>query len=193
MGDGSISELSECKRDHSRGMRQLQKIATCAMTIHVRVADSAEEWQQALAVLYRVYVGEGYTTAERAAPSQRREVLEPEGTFLVAINESGSVIGATLFLLEDSVMKQLARPGEREFRMLAVDPAARGSGAGAVLVQTCIDRAKEEGASGLVLWTQPTMLAAHRLYERLGFMRTPERDEDDPRGFKRLVYLRSFG
>ena len=163
------------------------------MSTQVRVAVTAEEWQQALAVLHRVYVGEGYTTAQRAAPSQRREVLEPEGDLLVALNESGSVIGATLFLHEESTMKQLAQPGEREFRMLAVDPAARGSGTGALLVKACIDRAKEDGASGLVLWTQPTMLAAQRLYERSGFTRASERDEDDPRGFKRLVYLCSFG
>jgi hypothetical protein len=36
------------------------------------------------------------------------------------------------------------------------------------------------------------MHAAHRLYERLGFVRAPERDVADPRGFTRLVYVRSF-
>ncbi|MER6536894.1 hypothetical protein ABT215_24450, partial [Streptomyces sp900105755] len=32
------------------------------------------------------------------------------------------------------------------------------------------------GCTAVVLSTQPTMHTAHRLYERLGFVRTPDRD-----------------
>lgn len=161
------------------------------MDYHIIEARTATQWAQACGVLKRVYVDEGYTDADRAAHMQRREHLEPEGVFLLAVRDGDDeVVGATLYLHEDSALRQLAMPGEREFRMLAVHPDARGAGVGAALVRACMLRAAEDDAIGLVLWTQPTMLAAQRLYERLGFERDPVRDVLDPRGFTRLVYVR---
>jgi ribosomal protein S18 acetylase RimI-like enzyme len=44
-------------------------------------------------------------------------------------------------------------------------------------VRACADRARALGGRDrLVLSTQPAMRAAHRLYERLGFVRAPHRD-----------------
>ncbi|MCZ9344350.1 GNAT family N-acetyltransferase, partial [Streptomyces sp. TRM76130] len=52
-----------------------------------------------------------------------------------------------------------------------------GRGVGEALVRACVDRARGvDGCARLILSTQETMHAAHRLYERLGFVRTPERD-----------------
>ena len=74
-------------------------------------------------------------------------------------------------------MADIARSGEAEIRMLAVDRAGRGRGAGEALVRACVDRARgTEGCVRIVLSTQRTMHGAHRIYERLGFVRTPERD-----------------
>jgi ribosomal protein S18 acetylase RimI-like enzyme len=39
-----------------------------------------------------------------------------------------------------------------------------------------LDRARAAGTATVVLSTDPRMAAAHRLYERLGFSRLPERD-----------------
>ncbi len=71
---------------------------------------------------------------------------------------------------------EIAREGELEFRMLAVDPPARGRGVGATLVAAVIERACELGASRVVLSSQARMRAAHRVYQRFGFVRLPERD-----------------
>jgi GNAT superfamily N-acetyltransferase len=98
-----------------------------------------------------------------------------------------------LFLHERSALTQIARTGEREFRVLGVSARARGGGVGAALVNACIERSCAEHARALVLWTQPTMHAAHRLYEKLGFVRDPSRDVPDARGFTRMVYVRTFG
>src|SRR5262245_40852781 len=136
------------------------------MTFTIRAAATDEEWQEAMAVVHRVYVGEGHSSAERSAELFRREVLEPEGEALIAVNGAGSVLGATIFLHERSPLQQVALSGEREFRLLAVRPEARGTGVGAALVQACIDRARAARATGLVLWTRPSMQAAQRLYER---------------------------
>lgn len=152
-------------------------------------ARTTAEQEQACALLTSVYVGEGYTQAEAAGRVFIPAVLESGGTLLVGKDAAGSVIGAVLFLHTDSPMRQLAEAGEREFRVLAVGRTARGTGMGAALVQACIQRAQATGATGLVLWSQPTMHAAHRLYERLGFVRTPQRDVPDPRGWTRLVYV----
>lgn len=159
------------------------------MVITLHEAADPAEWEQACALLQHVYVQGGYTTAANAATMMTRERLQGEGTLLVAEGEQRTLVGAVLFLHADSALKQLAKDGEREFRMLGVHPEARGSGAGEALVRACMERARNGGASALVLWTQPTMPAAHRLYERMGFVRAPERDVPDPRGFTRLVYV----
>lgn len=163
------------------------------MSITVRVAHSEADWTQALVLLREVYVGQGFSVAAFADATFQRAVLEPEGSFLVAVDEHDTVLGAVLFLHPESSMRHLARPGEREFRLLAVGSEGRGQGAGQALVQACIDRSTAAHAQALVLWTQPTMLAAQRLYERLGFQRTPDRDEVDQRGFMRMVYRLGLG
>ncbi|MBK9758384.1 MAG: GNAT family N-acetyltransferase [Flavobacteriales bacterium] len=160
--------------------------------VTIKEASTNEEWEQAIHLFHEVYVGGGYTNSAVAQQMQTREKLEPAGIFLIAKNEHDQVVGAVVSLHPDSVLQQLARPGEHEFRMLAVGTNARGRGVGEALVRACIDRAHMGGATSTVLWTQPTMKAAQRLYERLGFERDPSRDVPDPRGWDRLVYVLSY-
>ena len=158
----------------------------------VRTVFTDRDWSQVCAILHRVYVGEGYTTAERASAFQNRERLEPAGEMLIAVDGGGRIGGAVLFLHADSELRQLASEGEREFRMLAVHPDARGTGAGEALVRACVERAVNTGAKRVVLWSQPRMHAAHRLYARCGFEQAPERDQPDDRGFMRMVFVREL-
>ncbi len=97
---------------------------------------------------------------------------------LVAVDgTSGAIVGAVTYLGDrSSPYAEPMGPDEAAVRMLAVDPAAQGRGVGAALVQACIDRAREDGRSRLVLHTTEWMKAGQRLYERLGFRRAPERD-----------------
>lgn len=89
----------------------------------------------------------------------------------------GVVLGGVTFVPSGGPMADIARPGEAEIRMLAVAREARGRGAGEALVRACIDRARSvEGCARVVLSTQRTMHSAHRIYARLGFTRTPDRD-----------------
>ncbi|PWR05383.1 GNAT family N-acetyltransferase [Micromonospora acroterricola] len=100
------------------------------------------------------------------------------GEVLVAVDETtGAVLGSVTFVLPGTPFAELSGPGEAEFRMLAVDPAAQGRGVGAALVQACVDRAAELGCAALMICVRAGMAAsAHRLYERLGFVRAPEKD-----------------
>ena len=111
---------------------------------------------------------------------------------LLARDTSGMVVGAVLFLHPNGPLAQMAQDGEAEFRVLAVAPEARGQGIGEAMVDACVQRARAAGAPAVALWSQPTMTAAHRLYERLGFVRVPDRDVDDPRGFRRWVFRKAF-
>ncbi|MER7934286.1 MULTISPECIES: GNAT family N-acetyltransferase [unclassified Streptomyces] len=97
-------------------------------------------------------------------------------TVLVAVAD-GVLLGGVTFVPGPGPMADLAAADEAEIRMLAVDGAARGRGAGAALVRACVERARAlEGCGRIVLSTQRTMESAHRIYARLGFVRTPERD-----------------
>ncbi|NUP22843.1 MAG: GNAT family N-acetyltransferase [Streptomyces sp.] len=112
------------------------------------------------------YLGELRDVAKRAAAA----------VVLVAV-ESGRLLGGVTFVPSGGPMADIAGSGEAEIRMLAVDRTARGRGAGEALVRACVDRARAtEGCVRIVLSTQRTMHGAHRIYERLGFVRTPQRD-----------------
>ncbi|KNX39389.1 GNAT family N-acetyltransferase [Luteipulveratus halotolerans] len=95
---------------------------------------------------------------------------------LWAAVEDRTVLGSVAFGPPGSPLAEVAGPDEAEFRMLSVDAAARGRGVGSALVRQCIARARAHHLRAIVLSTQPTMRDAHRIYERLGFARTPERD-----------------
>jgi ribosomal protein S18 acetylase RimI-like enzyme len=105
------------------------------------------------------------------------EARDLEAELWVAVAEDDrTVLGSVTLCRDGSPWREIARGDEGEFRMLAVDPAAQGQGAGLALVQLCLDRFREEGATAIVLSSLAEMTAAHRLYTRLGFERLPDRD-----------------
>lgn len=95
---------------------------------------------------------------------------------LVAV-DAGRVVGVVTYVPDHrSPYAELLVPGEAGVRMLAVHPDAQGRGIGEALSRACVDRARAEGKRRLCLHSTPWMTAAHRIYERLGFRREPERD-----------------
>jgi GNAT superfamily N-acetyltransferase len=67
--------------------------------------------------------------------------------------------------------------GDCGFRMLAVDPTVRGRGTGPRLVAECLERARAAGCRRMVIGSTEWMTTAHRIYERVGFHRAPELDQ----------------
>ena len=61
-----------------------------------------------------------------------------------------------------------------QLRILLVDPAGRGLGAGSALVRTCMDFARQAGYTGMRLWTQDNLTDARRIYLAHGFRLTGE-------------------
>ncbi|MFD5767544.1 GNAT family N-acetyltransferase [Streptomyces sp. NPDC127049] len=100
-----------------------------------------------------------------------------ESEVLVATDAEDRIVGGVTFAPGGTPWADIAVPGEAEFRMLVVAPAARGRGVGEALVRACVDRARAlPGCARIVLSTDGKMVSAHRIYERMGFLRTPERD-----------------
>jgi ribosomal protein S18 acetylase RimI-like enzyme len=115
---------------------------------------------------------DGYAEHLRAAADRARDA-----ELAVAVDEgAGALLGTVTYCRAGTPWAEVSRPGEAEFRMLAVAPEARGRGVGAALAAWCVERARADGCTGVVLSTLTVMHAAHRLYERMGFVRTPERD-----------------
>lgn len=70
--------------------------------------------------------------------------------------------------------------GGIELLKLYVAPAARGQGLGRRLVELVCAEGRKAGAGHVELWTDTRFTAAHSLYERLGFARSPgSRQLDD--------------
>ncbi|WP_067692958.1 GNAT family N-acetyltransferase [Nocardia jejuensis] len=124
-----------------------------------------------------VYVGEGHIdprsdyVAELADTAKRAGLAQ----ILVAVR-AGVVAGSLTVARPGTEFADIARPGEMEFRMLAVSKGARGAGVGSALVRAVIELARDEGFDAVVLTTMGGMADARRMYDRMGFVHVPERD-----------------
>lgn len=115
-----------------------------------------------------------YVAQLRDAPARARDAV-----LLMAVDGDsgeGAAVGTLTVVPPATPFSEIARDEEWELRMLAVSPLARGRGLGEQLTLAGLEYAIEHGAQRVVLSTMETMLAAHRLYERLGFSRLPDRD-----------------
>ncbi len=145
----------------------------------VRVAVSAD-FPAVTRLTVAAYERDGQLEGEHGHAAVLADVAgrAAHGTVLVATDAAtGEVLGSVTFVLAGTRYAELARPGEAEFRMLAVDPAAQGRGVGSALVRECLARATALGSSAVVIAVRSGFAdPAHRLYQRLGFVRVPEKD-----------------
>ena len=122
---------------------------------------------------------------DAAARAEQAELwlAEDEG------EDGGVLLGTVTVCPPGSAWREISRPGEGEFRMLAVASPARGRGVGEALARFAIERFAAQGVHAIVLSSLSTMHAAHRLYERLGFRRDAERDWSPAPGVELLAYV----
>ena len=165
------------------------RVADVPALSSVRIEHAAPEDHPAIAELtVSVYVGGGLAGpdygVELADVERRAELAE----LLVVRDDAGRLVGSVALVLDGDFGEVTESEDEAAVRMLVVDPAAQGRGIGALLMTECLERARAAGKRRMVLSTSTVMEAAHRLYERLGFTRLPERDWSPVPGVDLLVY-----
>jgi ribosomal protein S18 acetylase RimI-like enzyme len=137
-----------------------------------------EEYAAAGEVTVQAYDVDGHLAGDVGYDAELRDIARriELAEVLVAVGEAEEVLGCVTIVRPGSAYAEISRPGELEFRMLAVASSARGRGIGEALMKAVLDRARSLGLRRVVLSSLDGMRAAHRLYERLGFTRLPERD-----------------
>jgi ribosomal protein S18 acetylase RimI-like enzyme len=96
--------------------------------------------------------------------------LSADADVLVA-EQDGKIVGAVAHVGPGRPRAAFFPSEWSVIRMLVVDPARRGRGAGRALVAGCLRLAQEAGAPVVGLHTSPVMASALRMYEALGFAR----------------------
>ena len=107
-------------------------------------------------------------------------VSQPTIEILVAVTLDHELLGGVTFIGDmkyyHSGGTATANTDASGIRLLAVKPEARGLGVGKALMDTCIQRAMQIGRSQVILHTTKAMQIAWRMYEKMGFLRSPDLD-----------------
>lgn len=109
------------------------------------------------------------------------ELTRKPGTeLLVAVSPSGVIAGGVVYFNDmqyygsgGTATKEKNAAG---FRLLAVDPAARGQGIGRLLTLECIRRARSAGLGQMIIHSTKAMQTAWKMYEGMGFVRSEDLD-----------------
>jgi GNAT superfamily N-acetyltransferase len=146
--------------------------------VRVSAADRSSVLPEELeTLLRRVYVDGGFTDPEVAAPAFAALTVFARGQLLVTRDApTGALTGMVIVVSPDSPARRMAADDEVEMQLLAVAPEHRNAGIGRALVEAAVELGRSKGFGRMVLWTQPAMKEAHRVYERSGFVRAPVRD-----------------
>lgn len=119
------------------------------------------------APIYRAYMANILDVRSRLADSH-----------LLVADLGGQIVG-TMTYYPDASKEGWDWPSSwAGIRAAGVVPHARGMGVGRRLVESCIARARAQGVEAICLHTAEFMGAAIIMYERLGFRRRPEFDQD---------------
>ena len=147
-------------------------------------ADDAEAIGILTEVSYRPHLedDEKYLAELRDAAPRIRDA-----EVLVALVDD-AIVGAVTLAVPGNAYVEISGSDELEVRMLAVAEVARGQGVAGRLMDAVEERARELALGAVALSTATTMHAAHRLYERRGYERDPDRDWEPEPGFLLLAY-----
>jgi GNAT superfamily N-acetyltransferase len=159
-------------------------------TIRVIQPDEQTRLSEIGALTALAYLSDALVDAAHPyVPALRDAHARAEKAILLAMatgeRGEGAIVGTLTVVPPGSPFIERAGEGEYELRMLAVSPIERGRGIGAELTLAGVRLAIDSGAAGIVLSTMESMHTAHRLYERLGFVRRTDLDwvvQDNPDG-----------
>lgn len=104
-----------------------------------------------------------------SSPRLTRDVLtalvsSDASTLLAARDDSGQIVGALTLVVYRAPTGVRARIED-----VVVDEAARGRGIAVELVRRALEIARQKGADGVALTSNPRREPANRLYQKVGF------------------------
>lgn len=105
---------------------------------------------------------------------------KPKTELLVAVSEEGKVVGGVVYFAD---MEYYGSGGTATqvknasgFRLLAVDPSARGLGIGKLLTIECINKTAVNNNTQLIIHSTQSMKIAWKMYENMGFKQSNDLD-----------------
>jgi len=152
----------------------------------------ADEHEAVGELTVRAYAAFTLGAADPYIARLRDAASRADGAELWVAADGDRLLGNVTSCPPGSTWREIAREDEGEFRMLAVDPAARGSGAGTALARHCEQRARDHGAAGMAISSLAQMTDAHRIYARLGYVREPARDWSPLPGVDLVAFSKVF-
>jgi ribosomal protein S18 acetylase RimI-like enzyme len=106
--------------------------------------------------------------------------IKPEIELLVAVDTTNNILGAVVYFSDMEFYGSGGTATQEKnaagFRVLAVDPIARGKGIGKMLTQACIEKAKSQKVDQVIIHTTKAMQTAWNMYEKMGFTRSEDLD-----------------
>jgi GNAT superfamily N-acetyltransferase len=142
-------------------------------TFSVRRAAKAD-LPRILALLIDDQLGATRENPDDLAPYERAfDAIDGDPAHLLVVGELNGDVVATFQL---SYLPGLSRKGSwrAQIEAVRVSEVLRGQGVGALMIQWAIDQARDRGCSLVQLTTDKSRVAAHRFYERLGFVASHE-------------------
>lgn len=124
----------------------------------------------------RAYRADGFPISDKYAARLRDAATRINDATVLVAERNAQIVATITLAIHGSPFAEIARPEELEVRMLAVSPEQRRQGVAETLMSAAMKHAQNLGLRALVLSTETPMSSAHRLYEKLGFTRQPERD-----------------
>lgn len=148
--------------------------------IEVRPATADDDLAAAGRVVQRAYFAiPGYPRD----PDYDEEIGDVAGrmdgaTVLLAVRD-GEIVGCATYIAEHHhPHAEHDDPEAATFRAFAVAPEAQGAGVGGRMLQWLTERAAVDGKRRIRIHTLDCMTAAQRTYERAGYRRDPQHDEE---------------
>lgn len=146
-----------------------------------------EEFEELGKLMHRVYsLLEGFPT-EAEQPNYYLMLLhigeltkKPNTELWVAVFPEGKLAGGVVYISDMQFYGSGGTATQEKnasgFRLLAVDPELRGKGIGKLLVEKCIQKAKENNHAQVIIHSTKAMQVAWKMYERMGFVRSEDLD-----------------
>ena len=105
---------------------------------------------------------------------------KPGIELIVAVSPEDKIVAAVVFFGDMQYYGSGGTATQEKnaagFRLLAVEPSARGQGLGKLLTEECISRARVKKLSQVIIHTTKAMQQAWSMYEQIGFKRSDDLD-----------------